>query len=159
MAAGIAFFLESPGNAVDRIDNDGDGTTGDDVAQINGYGVSIGEPGSPIITADFLAGEGDQTGGSGERLRFDGIDNNGNGVVDEDSSYAAFGTQVGVGYADYIDNDGDGEVDSPVVTQEMIDEAAGDRWNRWPALAEPYDGSPVHLVGVGPEDLGLPYRD
>ncbi|MEL6704420.1 MAG: hypothetical protein AAFP15_09080 [Bacteroidota bacterium] len=159
VAAGIAFFLESPGNAVDRIDNDGDGTTGDDVAQINGYGVSIGEPGSPIITADFLAGEGDQTGGSGERLRFDGIDNNGNGVVDEDSSYAAFGTQVGVGYADYIDNDGDGEVDSPVVTQEMIDEAAGDRWNRWPALAEPYDGSPVHLVGVGPEDLGLPYRD
>ena len=159
VGAAIAFFLESPGNARDRIDNDGDGTTGDVASEINQLGLTTGEPGSPLITTAFLAGEGDQTGTEGVRLRFDGIDNNGNGLVDEDSSRTNFGTQVGVGYADRIDNDGDGEAGSPVVTQAMIDLAAGDRWNRWPTLPEPYDGSPVHLVGLGAEDLGRAYAD
>ncbi len=158
VGAAIAFFLETPGNAVDRIDNDGDGTTGPNVSDINNLGLTTGEPGSPLITLDMLAGEGDQTGPN-LRFRFDGIDNNGNGLIDEDSTYAAFGTQVGVGFADRIDNDGDGEAGSPVVTQDMVNEAAGDRWGRWPSLPTPYDGSPVHLIQVGPEDLGLRFKD
>ncbi|MEM1054502.1 MAG: hypothetical protein AAGI52_03170 [Bacteroidota bacterium] len=155
----IAFFLETPGNAVDRIDNDGDGTTLDEASDINGFGESIGEPGSPIITLDLLEGEGDQSGNAGRRLRFDGIDNNGNGLIDEDSSRAAFGTQVGVGFADYIDNDGDGEPGSPVVTQEMIDLAAGDRWQRWPIDPNLSGGEQVHLLQLGAEDLGRGFRD
>lgn len=157
--AAIAFFLETPGNATDRIDNDGDGTTAPEAAELNFRGLSRGEPGSPTITLDLIAGEGDQSGAAGRRLRFDGIDNNGNGLVDEDSTYAAFGTQVGVGFADYIDNDGDGEPGSPVVTQAMIDEAAGDRWGRWPSIPEPYAGQPVHLIQVGAEDLGRGFKD
>ena len=159
VGAAIAYFLESPGNAVDRIDNDGDGTTADSASELNELGLSTGEPGSPIITPDFLAGEGDQVGAAGLRLRFDGIDNNGNGLVDEDSSRTNFGLQAGVGYADRIDNDGDGEPGSPVVTEDMVALAAGDRWNRWPTLPAAYNGEPVHLVGVGPEDLGRAYRD
>jgi hypothetical protein len=157
--AGIAFFLESPGNAGDRIDNDGDGTTGAEASLLNVYGLTAGEPGSPVITLDLLVGEGDQTGQAGQRLRFDGIDNNGNGLIDEDSTVAAFGTQVGVGFADRIDNDGDGEDGSPVVTQAMIDLAATDRWGRWPFIAEPYAGQPVHLIQVGAEDLNQRFSD
>ena len=156
----IAFFLESPGNATDRIDNDGDGTTAPDIGELNQYGVSRGEPGGPIITAALLAGEGD----GAPRLRYDGIDNNRNGLVDEDSSRAAFGTQVGVGFADYIDNDGDGEEGGPVVTQAMIDLAATDIYGRWPA--NPGPNEPIHLVGVGilygatdTDDLGKTFRD
>ena len=160
VGAAIAFFLESPGNARDRIDNDGDGTTAETANLPNLQGLSTGEPGSPIITTDLLAGEGDQTGNAGLRLRFDGIDNNGNGLVDEDSSRTDFGLQVGVGYADRIDNDGDGESGSPVVTQDMIDLASGDRWQRWPTLPTPYDGvSPVHLVGLDASDLGRAFAD
>ena len=160
----IAFFLETPGNATDRIDNDGDGTTAPEAAALNGLGRSTGEPGSPTITLELIAGEGDQAGAAGRRLRFDGIDNNGNGLVDEDSSRAAFGSQVGVGFADYVDNDGDGEPGSPTVTQAMIDAAAGDRYGRWPA--NPGPGEPVWLVGLGKTygaldtpDLGKGFRD
>lgn len=160
---GIAFFLESPGNATDRIDNDGDGTTAPEAAALNERGLTTGEPGGPVITLDLLAGEGDQPGEGGRRLRYDGVDNNGNGLVDEDSSRAAFGTQVGVGFADYIDNDGDGEAGSPVVTQAMIDLAATDPYGRWPA--NPTNGV-VHLIGVGTTfgsgdtpDLGKAFRD
>ncbi len=160
----IAFFLESPGNAVDRIDNDGDGTTSPEASALNQFGVSTGEPGSPVITLALLAGEGDQAGRDGERLRYDGIDNNRNGLVDEDSSRAAFGTQVGVGFADYIDNDSDGEPGSPVVTQAMIDAAAADPYGRWPV--NPGPGEPVWLIGVGAAygatdtpDLGKGFRD
>lgn len=155
----IAFFLESPGNAVNRIDDDGDGTTAPGARTLNGYGVSTGEPGSPLVTLALLAGEGDQTGPAGQRLRFDGIDNNGNGLVDEDSSRAVFGNQIGVGFADYIDNDGDGEAGSPVVTQAMVDLARGDRWNRWPVNPDLAGGERVHLVQVGTEDIGKGFRD
>ena len=156
VGAAIAFFLESPGNATDRIDNDGDGTTADEASAINALGLTTGEPGSPVIDLAFIQGEG---AGAPTSFRFDGIDNNGNGLIDEDSTYAAFGTQVGVGFADRIDNDGDGEPGSPVVTQAMVDEAAGDLWGRWPAIPGPYAGQPVHLIQVGPEDLGLAFRD
>lgn len=155
----IAFFLETPGNAADRIDNDGDGSTAPSASEINERGVTTGEPGSPIVTLDLIRGEGDQPGNAGQRLRFDGIDNNGNGLVDEDSSQTAFGTQVGVGFADYIDNDGDGEPGSPVVTQAMIDLAAGDRYQRWPVDPDLGAGERVHLIQVGPEDLGRAFRD
>ena len=160
----IAFFLETPGNATDRIDNDGDGTTAPEASDLNFLGLTVGEPGSPTITLDLIAGEGDQAGSAGRRLRFDGVDNNRNGLVDEDSSRAAFGTQVGVGFADYIDNDNDGEPGSPVVTQAMIDAAAADRYGRWPV--NPGPDEPVWLVGVGKPygagdtpDLGKRYRD
>ncbi|MEM0963593.1 MAG: hypothetical protein AAGK21_13770, partial [Bacteroidota bacterium] len=163
---GIAFFLETPGNATDRIDNDGDGTTAEEASELNFRGVTRGEPGSPTVTLDLLAGEGDQTGAAGRRLRFDGIDNNGNGLVDEDSTQAAFGSQVGVGFADYIDNDNDGEPGSPVVTQAMIDEAAADRYGRWPVNPDTDAGEPVWLIGVGitygstdTDDLGKAFRD
>ncbi len=155
----IAFFLESPGNATNRIDDDGDGSTAATAAPLNDYGVSTGEPGGPVISPAFLAGEGDQTGTAGQRLRFDGIDNNGNGLVDEDSSRAAFGLQTGVGFADYIDNDGDAEAGSPVVTAEMVATAAPDRWRRWPVNPAVTSADRVHLIQVGTEDVGRGFRD
>lgn len=157
---GIA-FLETPGNATDRIDNDGDGTTGAANCQ-------IGECNSPIITEEMLTGECPIN--SGDALPpstcFDGIDNNGNGLIDENQTHIPFDGQAGVGYADYIDNDDDGERGGPVVTAEMIALAASDQWQRWPpnpaADQNWYTraGRPiVHLVGVGEEDLGLGFKD
>lgn len=84
--AGYA-FLESPGNGYNAIDDDNDG-----------------EVGSPSITNQMLIGE----------LKGNGIDDNGNGLVDEDS------INVGMKYADGIDNNGDGKID------EMIDETRDD---------------------------------
>lgn len=134
-------FLETPGNATDRIDNDGDGSTSPDCVPF------VGECNSPIVPASFLTGE-DET---------NGIDDNGNGLVDENTTHIPFTTeagidQLGVGYADYIDNDGDGEENGPIVTQDMVDAASGDIYNRWPP------GEP-HLIGVGSEDLGRAFRD
>lgn len=80
-------FLESPGNSFNGIDDDGDG-----------------ESGSPVITANMILGE----------LPENGIDDNGNGLIDE----AAF--HIGFKYADGADNNGDGRVD------EMIDEDRSD---------------------------------
>ncbi|HET6566527.1 MAG TPA: hypothetical protein VFG50_01095, partial [Rhodothermales bacterium] len=74
--------------------------------------------------------------------------------------------QEGVGFADFIDNDGDGETGGPVVTQDMINAAAGDRWQRWPVAPENdpvqqgLDGRPlIHLVGLDADDLGKGFKD
>lgn len=80
-------FLESPGNPYNQIDDDGDG-----------------EEGSPRITENMILGE----------IPDNGIDDNGNGLVDE----ALF--HVGFKYADGLDNNGDGRID------EMIDEQRDD---------------------------------
>ncbi len=142
-------FLETPGNAVDRIDNDGDGTT----AQTD---CSVGECGSPVVPEAFLQGENPANG----------VDDNQNGLIDENQTHVPFEDQVGVGYADYIDNDSDGEQGGPVVTQEMIGTAGGDTWSRWPPnpqndpIHQGINGRTiVHLVGVGEEDLGLSFKD
>lgn len=146
-----ASFLETPGNAVDRIDNDGDGTT-------SIRSGSRGEPGSPTITADLLQGEcpSQEVEGRLSRSCYNGLDDNGNGLIDENRTHIPFGQQAGVGFADFIDNDDDGETDGPVVTQEMVDAAQGDQWNRWPP--NPEDGQ-VHLAGVGSEDIGRVFKD
>jgi hypothetical protein len=126
-------YLETPGNAKDRIDNDGDG-----------------EENSPIVTTEMIVGE-----------LHNGIDDNGNGLVDEDSTHVPFGDQKGVGYADRIDNNGNGEENSPFITQEMINLSATDKWKRWPPFPEQdtLQAGLVHLIGVGPEDLGCRYAD
>ena len=80
-------FLESPGNPYNHIDDDGDG-----------------EEGSPVITADMLAGE----------IPGNGIDDNGNGLIDEAP------INIGMKYADGIDNNHNGQID------EMIDERRDD---------------------------------
>lgn len=148
-AAAIA-FLETPGNAVDRIDNDGDGSTADIC------GISNGECNSPVIPESFLIAEDPANG----------IDDNFNGLIDENQTHVPFEDQIGVGYADYIDNDDDGESDGPVVTSEMIASAQGDRWRRWPANPEndPFmmgmNGRPIiHLVGVENDDVGNGFKD
>ena len=176
--AAFGLFLETPGNAVDRIDNDGDGTTGDDIADLNEYGLSIGEPGGPVLIESLLAGEcvvEILDNNPPDESCYDGIDNNGNGLIDENQAYISGNVggldQRGVGFADYIDNDGDGEPGSPVVTQAMIDLASADRYGRWPIGAD-LGGDPVHLIGVGirydgvgpgapadTDDLGKAFRD
>lgn len=157
-------FLETPGNALDRIDNDADGSTGNPDC-------TVAECNSPVVRAEFLEGEDP----------LNGIDDNGNGLIDENASHIPFtnelGSSPGVGFADGIDNDGDGEEGSSVVTQEMIDQAASDRWRRWPLLfeADPFfdqlvegvrlrdlpgfERVRVHLIDVGPEDLGMKFKD
>lgn len=149
VGAAAAVFLETPGNAVDRIDNDGDGTTALDVTR------EVGEPGSPVIEEAMLEGENPTNG----------IDDNGNGLIDENESHVPFSggagqiEQRGVGYADYIDNDGDGEEGSPVITADMISAASGDVWRRWPPNPNRNAGEPVYLVGVGQEDISLGFKD
>jgi len=150
-------YLETPGNAEDRIDNDGDSPENPQTG------------GGPPVTYQMLDGE----------IPGDGIDNNHNGLVDEDSTYIAFGHQSAVTFADGIDNNGNGEAGSPVVTQQMIDEASTDQWidssqappkvyhwRRWPPNPESdpmqraLDGQPIiHLIDLGPEDLGKKFKD
>jgi hypothetical protein len=137
-------FLETPGNSVDRIDNDGDG-----------------ESNGPPITEDMLQGE----------IPGNGIDDNGNGLIDENETDVPFGTQVGTTYANGIDDNNNGEVGSPVITQEMIDSAATDfnvdsqgnmhHWNRWPPHPEtdPVQQGQIWLIGVTQQDLGKKYKD
>ena len=127
-------ILETPGNAVDRIDNDGDG-----------------ESNGPKVTEAMLIGE-DPT---------NLIDDNDNGLIDENMTYVPFGTQVGVTFADYIDNNGNGEDESPLVTQDMVNLAAGDKWKRWPVSPEndPIQKGRVHLLFVDDEDIGRAFKD
>ncbi|MEM9667053.1 MAG: hypothetical protein AAF970_19155, partial [Bacteroidota bacterium] len=152
-AASVA-FLETPGNALDRIDNDGDGSTADECPLNNG------ECNSPVVPPRFLDGEDPENG----------IDDNFNGLIDENQTYTPFSDgqidNVGVGYADFIDNDGDGEMGSPTVTPEMVAAASSDIFNRWPMRPQDDDfqrtrsGVPiVHLVGVDEEDVGLGFKD
>lgn len=90
-------YLETPGNAEDNIDNDNDG-----------------EDLSPVVQESWLVGE----------LANNGIDDNGNGLIDENRTHIAFvtpaGSNPGNAVRDGIDNDNDGEIGSPVVTQAML---------------------------------------
>ncbi|MBL7068048.1 MAG: hypothetical protein ISS29_09405 [Candidatus Marinimicrobia bacterium] len=128
-------YLETPGNSKDRIDNDGDG-----------------ENNNPKVTDEMLKGE----------IPFNGIDDNENGIIDEDSTHIAFGTfSEGFGFADHIDNDGNGELESPVITQEMITDVQADKWRRWPPYPESDTLTPgvIHLIDVGSEDIGRKFAD
>ncbi len=139
-------FIETPGNNIDRIDNDGDG-----------------EEGGPIIEEYWL--EGEELG--------DAIDNNHNGFIDENQTHIPFDGQLGVTFADRIDNNGNAEAGSPVVTELMVAEAADDeycdeetglcydQWLRWPPYPEDDElqGGIIHLVGVDEEDIGKAYAD
>jgi len=147
-------FLETPGNATDRIDNDADGSTAFECSPF------VGECSSPVVPESFLIGENPTNG----------IDDNGNGLIDENRTHVAFqGEQAqnpGVGYADHIDNDQDGEMDGPVITQEMIAAASAGSFGLWPpapgsdAISTSRSGRPiVNLVGVDEGDLGSPYSD
>ncbi len=124
-------FLETPGNSTDRIDNDGDG-----------------EENGPIVTEEMLEGE----------IPDNLVDDNHNGLIDENKGDIAFDNQKGVEYADYIDNNGNAEEGAPKVTQAMIDLAARDKWHRWPLMDAKQD-SQVWLLEVGPEDLGHAFKD
>ena len=145
-------LLETPGNATDRIDNDGDGEDGQKV------------------TEDMLLGEGDESIADNDPRRSDGIDNNRNGLVDENETYIAFGDQVGVGFADGVDANGNAEDGSPVVTQDMIDLSANDQvtvngvsynWRRWPINPETdaLQDSVIHLTMLDANDLGMAFKD
>ncbi len=127
-------FLETPGNSNDRIDNDGDG-----------------EANGPKITEDMLQGE----------IPDNGIDDNGNGLIDENETHVPFGTQTGTTYANGLDDNNNGELGSPVVTQDMINTAASDRWHRWPANPEtdPIQQGRVHLIGLTQADLGKRFKN
>lgn len=142
-------YLETPGNAEDRIDNDGDSPEYE-------FG--------PKVTYAMLQGAGSYPAErSGNQ-----IDENHNGLIDEDSTYIPFGRQRGVGFADGIDNNGDGEAFSPVVTSTMVSQASLDMWKRWPPNPEgdtfwapntPFMRQSVHLIQVGSEDEGRAYKD
>ena len=137
-------FLETPGNASDRIDNDADGSTAEECTP------DVGECNSPVVQQAFLVGETSDNG----------IDDNNNGLIDENTTHIPFvGDQSqspGVGFADFIDNDNDGERGGPLVTSEMIAQASGDGFRRWPPNP---DQGKTHLIGVDESDLGLPFKD
>ena len=127
-------FLETPGNALDRIDNDGDG-----------------ELLGPIVSDELLVGE----------IADNLVDDNENGLIDENQTHVAFGVQSGVTYADRIDQNGNAEANSPVVTSEMVDLASGDQWNRWPVnpFTDQIQNGQVHLLMMESDDIGLAYKD
>lgn len=152
VGAAATLYLETPGNAVDRIDNDGDSPEYFDGPKV-----------LPSLFEMRIAGTSPEFSG-------DQIDNNHNGLIDEDSTYIPFGQQRGVGFADGIDNDGNGETNGAVVTQVMINQAATDPWGRWPANPETdlafwpgndvnFRQESIHLIQVGPEDIGKPFKD
>jgi len=119
-------FLETPGNFTDGIDNDLDG-----------------EDSSPKITEQVFSGE------QVDNL----IDDNGNGLIDESEIHLARTTPVfnpGNGFADKIDNDGDGETGSPTVTAAtIVGETSGNG----------RDDNGNRLRDEGPEDIGRAYAD
>jgi len=127
-------FLETPGNSRDRIDNDGDG-----------------EEFGPKVSEELLVGE------DPDNL----IDDNGNGLIDENQTHIPFQDQLGVTYADRIDQNGNAEDGSPVVTQEMVDFVQSDRWKRWPVNPEndPIQNGLVHLLMVESDDVGNAFAD
>ncbi len=127
-------FLETPGNSTDRIDNDGDG-----------------EENSPKVTSAMLLGEDPANG----------IDDNGNGLVDESQAHIPFGLQVGVGYADGIDNNANAEAGSPLVTLDMVNTSATDIWKRWPVNPDKdkIQNGKVHLIMVENDDIGKAFKD
>ncbi len=134
-------FLETPGNAIDRIDNDGDGeNTLDD-----------GTPLGPIVTEEMLVGE----------ISDNLIDDNGNGLIDENKTHIVFDDQKGVNFADRLDQDGDGESGSPLVTAEMVTRAASDAYQRWPANPQndAIQNGEVHLLQLDDTDVGLGFAD
>lgn len=127
-------FLETPGNSIDRIDNDGDG-----------------EIGGPKVTEDLLQGE----------ISDNGIDDNANGLIDENQTHIQFGTQTGTTYANGLDDNNNGESGSPEVIQTMVDASAGDRWQRWPANPETdqIQQGKVHLIGLTQQDLNKKFKN
>lgn len=74
-------FLESPGNPFNHIDDDGDG-----------------EENSPVVTANMILGE----------IPDNGIDDNNNTLIDESEIH------IGFKYADGVDNNGDGFIDEMI---------------------------------------------
>lgn len=144
-------YLETPGNSEDRIDNDGDSPETD---------------AGPKVTAAMLGGAGPFP----PEIRGNLVDDNHNGLIDEDSTYIPFGQQRGVTFADGIDNNDNGEPGSPVITQQMIDQAATDPWKRWPPNPERdttfwtenrsgFNQKSIWLIDVGQEDLGKKFKD
>lgn len=183
-------FLETPGNPLDNMDNDFDGEagspkvtaemiSGEDPANgiddnenslidenkrntvfddLTGQGPGSaykdyidndydGELNSPVVTEAFLVGE----------IPDNAIDDNGNGLIDEDPF------DVGLAFADGIDNDNSclndfgikhGETGSPVVTEEMVNQVAADPWRRFYV-----PNTNLVLYDLGPEDIGKAYRD
>ncbi len=125
-------FIETPGNNTDRIDNDGDG-----------------EENGPIILEVMIVDE----------ILGNAIDDNHNGLVDENMTHVPFGDQSGVTYADHIDNDGDAEAGSPTVTQDMIDAANSGPWSIWPNINDEIQDSIIHLIDLDETDLDMSYAD
>ena len=122
------------------------------------------------MTADMLVGEDP----------LNAVDDNGNGLIDENIADINIGQggfrQKPVTYADGIGHGAHPEPGSPVVTQQMIDDAATDtvvrngqvfHWHRWPPnpqldpMQKGVNGAPpiIHLIGVVQSDLGLPFKD
>jgi hypothetical protein len=148
-------FLETPGNAIDKIDNDGDSPEA-----------------GPKITSEMLLGESDDAIPRNDPRRTDGIDNNGNGLIDENKTHIAFQDQVGVSYRDgigqsldpnfLIENPGfRREENNPLVTQEMVNASAGDQWKRWPLNpdTDPFQNGIINLIMIEADDIGLPFKD
>jgi hypothetical protein len=125
-------FIETPGNNTDRIDNDGDG-----------------ESGGPIIQESMILGE--ELGNS--------FDDNGNGLIDENLSHVPVGDQLGVSYSDRIDNNNNGEANSPLVSQEMIDAVVSQQWQIWPLPNDGYQGGLIHIISLDDTDLAAGYAD
>jgi hypothetical protein len=142
VGAAATLYLETPGNAEDRIDNDGDSPEFD-----------LG----PRVTSEMLGGSGPFP----PEISGTQIDENRNGLIDEDSTHIPFGLQRGVGFADGIDNNDDGEPGSPVVTQAMISQSLNDPWGRWPANPENdlFQDSLIHLIDLDDTDLGKLFKD
>ncbi len=152
VGAAATLYLETPGNAVDRIDNDGDSWP--DAGDITEPRHEVG----PGVTGTLFEA---RLPGTTPEVSGDQIDNNLNGLIDEDSTHVPFGEQRGVGFADGIDNDDDGEEGSAIVTASMISESGLDVWGRWPANPEtdPVQAGAVHLIQVDDTDLGKRFKD
>jgi len=152
VGASATLYLETPGNAEDRIDNDGDGWP-----EVDEPLMPVHEVG-PGVTGDMFDA---QLSGTSPETSGDQIDNNLNGLIDEDSTHIPFGEQRGVGFADGIDNDDDGEEGSPVITMSMVSQATLDPWGRWPANPEGdvSQDSIIHLIMVDASDEGKRYKD
>lgn len=158
-------FIETPGNNADRIDNDGDGETdGEFISRELACGLDL------LCSGDVDYPDPDP----GEEDLTNSIDDNLNGIIDENLTHIPFGDQLGVSFADGIDNNNSSEEAGapgcPVVTEAMIADAASDQvvfdavafhWYRWPPNpeADVLQDSIIHLIMVNDADLGKAFKD
>ncbi|KPL08317.1 hypothetical protein AMJ86_01005 [bacterium SM23_57] len=173
-------FLESPGNSIDGIDNDGDGAIGTGpTININTFQPKTIQAGDPVVIIDYtnyrrtLIDMPDSVviqrkryrrvvyaGSTVEEIPFNGLDDNLDGLIDENNGAEVeiapnvFQTSFvydGLKYKDWLNNDG---LDNPLIDERRDDGIDND--GDWSPLADDVGLDGQESTGDPGEGDGMP---